>query len=359
MDASGIRKVFDLAAKLEKPLNLSIGLPDFDVPDEAKRALERAVAAGRNRYTQSAGIAGLRAAVRARCASVHKFEPEEVMITSGTSGGLTLALLATVDPGDEVLVPDPYFVSYTQLSRMCGATPVYFDIYPDFRLTAAALQKALTPRTKVLMLNSPANPTGAVMTEDEVRAACEFARAHELVVISDEVYHPFWYETEPVSPARFYERTLTLNGWSKSHAMTGWRAGWAAGPGDLINEMIKIQQFTYVCSPAPVQSAALDVIEMDTEPIRRAYRAKRDLAWGILSKAFALVPPHGAFYLFPEAKGNATEFVKKAIARNVLTIPGAVFSTRDTHFRISFAADDETLRQGCEALVALAAESRG
>jgi aspartate aminotransferase/aminotransferase len=354
MDASGIRKVFDLASKLTDPVNLSIGLPDFDVPAEAKKALGRAVAAGRNRYTPSAGIPELRKAVRARCSSAYGFEPEEVMITSGSSGGLTLALLAAVDPGDEVLVPDPFFVSYRQLALMAGATPVYYDTYPDFKLRREALDRVVTGRAKVLVLNSPANPTGAVLGEPDVRAACDFARAHDLLIVSDEVYDPFWYETRPTSPARFYEKTVTLNGWSKSHAMTGWRAGWASGPAELINEMIKLQQFTYVCAPAPVQHAVLDVIGMDTEPIRQAYLRKRDMACDILSKRLTLVRPQGAFYAFPEAKGNATAFVTKAIERGILVIPGAVFSTRDTNLRISFATDEETLERGCTQLVALA-----
>jgi aspartate aminotransferase/aminotransferase len=359
MDASGIRKVFDLAANLKDPLDLSIGLPDFDVPDEAKRELAKAVEAGRNRYTPSPGIPGLRAAVRRRCVEVHGFTPEEVMITSGTSGGLTLALLATVDPGDEVLVPDPYFVSYRQLTLLCGGTPVYYDTYPDFRLKREALENAVTPRTKVLILNSPANPTGAVLSEEDVRAACEVARAHDLVIVSDEVYDPFWYHARATSPARFHPRTITLNGWSKSFAMTGWRVGWAAAPAELIDAMVKLQQFTFVCAPAPAQHAVLAVAELDTEHHRQTYRAKRDLACGILKEAFTLVEPQGAFYVFPEARGNATEFVTRAIGRNVLVIPGGVFSTRDTHFRLSFAADDETLRRGCETLVALAGASGG
>lgn len=355
MDASGIRKVFDLAARLENPLNLSIGLPDFDVPEEAKAALARAVEAGHNRYTPSAGTPLLREAVKRRCRDAHGFEPEDVMITSGTSGGLTLALMATVDPGDEVLVPDPYFVSYRQLVLACGGKPVFYDTYPDFRLRTGALEEAATERAKVLVLNSPANPTGAVLTEEEVRAACRFARERGLLVLSDEVYEPFWYGEPAASPARVYEKTVTLNGWSKSHAMTGWRIGWAAGPAELVNEMIKLQQFTFVCAPAPAQHAALETIDLDMEPVRDAYRKKRDLACGILKGAFELVEPAGAFYVFPEAPRGVTgtEFALRAIEANVLVIPGAVFSTRDAHFRVSFAAPDDVIRRGCETLAGL------
>jgi aspartate/methionine/tyrosine aminotransferase len=354
MDASGIRKIFDLAASLKNPIDLSIGLPDFDVCEQVKRAAIDAVQRGKNRYTPSAGLSELRDAVRMRCRSAHGFEPEDVMVTSGTSGGLTVALLATVDPGDEVLVPDPFFVAYKQLTIMCGGTPAFYDTYPDFRLRREALERAVSDRTKVLILNSPANPTGAVMTEDEVRMACEFAREHDLVVLSDEVYDSFWYDARPVSPARFYAKTITLNGWSKSHAMTGWRVGWAAGPRELIDEMIKAQQFTFVCAPAPAQHAALEAERVDTERARAAYRVKRDLACGILREAFDLVEPGGAFYVFPRVDGSAMEFVKRALAQSILTIPGGVFSTRDTNIRISFAGPDDVLRRGCEKLVGLA-----
>jgi aspartate aminotransferase/aminotransferase len=353
MDASGIRKVFDLASKIENPINLSIGLPDFDVPGSVKSAMREAIDAGHNRYTPSAGLPQLREAVRGLCASRHGFEPEDVMITSGTMGGLTNALLATVDPGDEVLVPDPFFVSYKQLTVMCGGTPSYYELYPDFRLRREALEAAVSERTRLLILNSPANPTGAVLSDDEVRVACDFAREHDLTILSDEVYSPFWYDKPPMSPAACYEKTITLNGWSKSHAMTGWRVGWAAGPAELVNQMIKAQQFTFVCAPTPAQHAALAALEIDMEPVRKSYLAKRDLACGILREAFDLVEPEGAFYIFPTVGEDATEFVKRGLERRILTIPGNVFSTRDTNFRISFAAPDHVLLSGCEELVAL------
>jgi len=357
MDASGIRKVFDLASRLRDPIDLSIGQPDFDVPEPAKAALEAAVRRGQNRYTPSAGLVELREAVRRRCRTRLGFEPEDAMITSGTSGGLTLAFLATLDPGDEALVPDPYFVSYRQLALMCGAVPRFYELYPDFRLSRESLERAWTPRAKVLVLNSPANPTGAVLSEDEVRLACEFARERGMVVVSDEVYDSFWYGLRPVSPARFYERTLTLGGWSKSHAMTGWRCGWAAGPAELLREMVKLQQFTFVCAPAPVQRAVLETIDLDTERVRLAYRAKRDIACSILREAFELATPEGAFYAFPSLRGvPGASLAAKAVERGVLVIPGGVFSARDTHFRLSFAATDETIRRGCRELVALARE---
>ena len=158
-----------------------------------------------------------------------------------------------------------------------------------------------------------------------------------------------------MSPARFYDNVITLNGWSKSHAMTGWRIGWAAASAEIVNQMTKLQQFTYVCAPAPVQYAALKALDMDMEPVRLAYAKKRDLACSILKEGIELTEPEGAFYVFPEAPGGSgLEFVTRAIENNVLVIPGSVFSERDTHFRLSFAAPDEVIEQGCRKLVELA-----
>jgi aspartate aminotransferase/aminotransferase len=355
MDASGIRKVFDMAAGVEGVTDLSIGQPDFDVPAPALDAVKRALDAGLTRYTPSPGLPELRRAVRRRCSEVSGFEPEDVVITCGASGGLTLALLALLDPGDEALVPDPFFVSYRQLVLACGARPVFCDTYPGFRLRREALERAATDRARLLILNSPANPTGAVLSEVEVREACAFARERGMAVISDEVYDTFWYSSPPVSPARFHDDVITVGGWSKSHAMTGLRIGWAAGPGEAISQMVKLQQFTFVCAPAPVQHAVLETIALDTEPVRRAYMAKRDLACSILKEGFGLVEPEGAFYAFPEAPGaDGSAFARAALDGKVLVIPGGVFSARDTHFRLSFAAPDERVERGCRALVEIA-----
>ena len=162
--------------------------------------------------------------------------------------------------------------------------PVFYDIYPEFWLCVSEIDKCASESARVLGLISRSNPTGVTFTEDEVRAACDFARERGLVILSDEVYEPFSYGPQPTSAARFHEQTITVNGWSKSHAMTGWRVGWAAGPADMINEMIKLQQFTYVCAPAPAQHAALATVDLDISGIRKQYSAKRDLACDILDR---------------------------------------------------------------------------
>lgn len=362
VDASGIRKVFDLAAKMVDPINLSIGLPDFDVPQIAKQAAIEAIQSGHNRYTQTQGIAPLRERLRKDLSTEFARDIGEVLITSGVSGGLLLAILATIDPGDEAIFLDPYFVMYKHLLTLVGGKPVIIDSYPDFRFHADRVEKAITPHTKLLILNSPSNPTGIVMTEAEVKSAVDLARKHDLLIISDEIYEPFLYDAPQglnrglPSPAHNYDCTLVLRGFSKSHAMTGWRVGYAAGPEAIITQMTKLQQYTFVCAPSPLQYAALKAIDVPMQAAVDEYRRKRDMVCDQLSRKFEIARPQGAFYVFPKAPAGqkGSDFVAKAITKNVLVIPGNVFSEKDTHFRISYATTDEKLRQGCEILLSMA-----
>ena len=360
VDASGIRKVFDLAAKMKDPINLSIGLPDFDVPDVVKEAAIDSIRKGHNRYTQTQGIASLRDRLRKDLSTEFGRDVGEVLITSGVSGGLMLAMMAIIDPGDEVIFLDPYFVMYKHLLTVTGGKPVIVDSYPDFRFHADRVEAAITPKTKMLLLNSPSNPTGVVMTPAEVRAAVEVARKHDLLIMSDEIYEPFLYDglgkVTLDSPAKQYDKTLVLRGFSKSHAMTGWRLGYAAGPAEIIAQMTKLQQYTFVCAPTPLQYAAVAALDVPMESAVAAYRTKRDIVLDGLREKFEVVKPEGAFYIFPKAPAgkSASEFVAKAIENNVLVIPGNVFSERDTHFRISYATTDEKLREGVRVLNSLA-----
>ena len=249
VDASGIRKVFDLAAKLKDPINFSIGQPDFDVPEPVKEAAIDAIRAGYNSYTQTQGIPPLRDAIGNELAEEFGDWPDMVLITSGVSGGLMLAMLATLNPGDEVVFVDPYFVMYKHLARLVGAVPVTVDTYPDFRFPAEKVEKAITPRTKMLILNSPSNPTGMVYQDEELQAAAAIARQHNLLLVSDEIYEALSYDGTCPSPVPHApERTILLRGFSKTYAMTGWRMGYAAGPEAIIQEMTKLQQYTFVCA---------------------------------------------------------------------------------------------------------------
>ncbi len=247
-DSSGIRKVFDLAATLKDPINLSIGQPDFPVPRAVKDAAIAAINEDKNGYSPTQGIAPLREKLQARIDAQYKHVARQVFVTSGTSGGLVLALLALVNPGDEVIVFDPYFVMYRSLVALAGGTCVLIDTYPDFRIDAQRVAAAITPRTKAILFSSPANPTGATAGESEIRAIAELAAERNIALVSDEIYSAFCYDEPFVSPAAFNPQTIVIDGFSKSHAMTGWRLGFAHGPGEVIQQMIKLQQFTFVCA---------------------------------------------------------------------------------------------------------------
>jgi aspartate/methionine/tyrosine aminotransferase len=355
IDASGIRKVFALAAHMKDPINLSIGQPDYDVHDDVKAAAISAIQGGFNRYTQTWGIDELREAVSDYYKREFGHPLENVMITGGVSGGLFLALLATVNPGDEVLFADPYFVMYKHLVNLLGGVPKPVDTYPDFRLKPEAVEAAITPRTKVLLVNSPSNPTGVILTTDELRALAEVARKHNLLVISDEIYEGLYYDGARSSMVGMYENLIILNGFSKLAGMTGWRIGYAAGPEHILQAMNTLQQYTFVCAPSVAQMAAVAALREDPTPKLEAYRRKRDIIYNGLKDKFEVARPNGAFYIFPKAPGgDGDAFVAKAIENNVLVIPGSVFSDRKTNFRISFAAEDDTLHRGLEVLNRLA-----
>lgn len=358
VNASGIRKVFDLAARLERPINLSIGQPDYDVPASVRQAAIEAIQTRRNGYTVTQGIPAL----RERIAS--ELEREcgakwPVLVTSGVSGGIQLALMAMLNPGDEVLLGDPYFVIYKHAVNLIGGTPVLVNTYPDFRFHAERFEAAVTPRTKVLVLATPSNPTGVVLTRDELAQAAELARRHNLILMVDEIYSQLTYDGPcPGCLDLAPERTLLLRGFGKSYGMTGWRLGYAAGPAFLIEEMTKLQQYTFVCAPSIVQYAGLAALDADISGHVNDYRRKRDHVFARLSPAFELARPGGGFYFFPRVPAKfagATAFAEAAVARNVLIIPGSVFSERDTHFRLSYATSDDLLEEGCAILCDLAA----
>ncbi len=354
-DSSGIRKVFDLAAKMKNPINLSIGLPDFDVPDEIKLACVDAIHGGKNAYSQTQGIAPLRDALLAQLGAEFPGQDRGLLVTSGTSGGLVLAMLALVNPGDEVIFFDPYFVMYPALVKLAGGVPVAIDSYPDFRMTVERVAAAITPRTKMILLNSPANPTGVTASETDIRAIAKLASERGIVLVSDEIYRLFQYDEPFISPAKFNEQTLVIDGFSKSHAMTGWRVGYVHGPGEIVAAMTKLQQFTFVCAPQPAQWAAVKALDIELTEHIDHYRRKRDMVVAGLADCYELMVPGGAFYAFPKVpRGDATIFVERAIANELLVIPGKIFSARDTHFRISYAASDETLKRGIEVLRRLA-----
>src|SRR5688572_22331557 len=354
-DSSGIRKVFDLAAKMTDPINLSIGQPDFDVPGPVKDACIEAIQSGKNAYALTQGMPVLREKLQVRIDAEFRHPDRRVFVSSGTSGGLALAMWSLVNPGDEVIMFDPYFVMYTALTRLVGGVPVVIDTYPDFRIDLNKVADAITPRTKLILLNSPANPTGVVASGEEIRGLARLAAERNVVLLSDEIYRSFCYDQPFVSPARFNDRTLVIDGFSKSHGMTGWRLGFVHGPAEIIDTMIKLQQYTFVCAPQPVQWAGAVAMDVDVSSHAADYKRKRDLIYEGLAGRYEVVRPGGAFYLFPKApRGSGSEFVTRAIENQLLIIPGNIFSGRDTHFRISYAASEGTLQRGIDVLRRLA-----
>ncbi len=354
-DSSGIRKVFDLGAQMKDPINLSIGQPDFDVPEPARQACIEAIQSRKNGYTLTQGLPELREKLQRQVDAEFGHGDRKVFVSSGTSGGLLLAMLSMVNPGDEVILFDPFFVMYQPLVNLVGGTPVLIDTYPDFRIDLNRVADAVTSKTKLILLNSPANPTGTVATAAEIEGLAKLAAERNVALLSDEVYRAFCYDEPFLSPARFNDQTLVLDGFSKSYAMTGWRLGFVHGPAAVIDTMVKLQQYSFVCAPQPVQWAGAVALDLDISQCIDQYRHKRDLLYDGLADKYELVQPRGAFYAFPKAPwGSGTEFVTEAIRNGLLIIPGGIFSQRDTHFRLSYAADDAVIQRGIEVLRKLA-----
>ena len=358
IDASGIRKVFALAAELKDPVDFSIGQPDFDVPEVLKEEAIKAIKAGQNKYSQTAGDSLLREKIAEQVKEEFGWSKPAVLVTSGVSGGLLLAFMALVNPGDEVIMPDPYFVMYKHLVNMLGGKCVFVDSYPGFNLPVEKIADSITDKTKLIIINSPCNPTGVVYSEQRIKALAEIAAENDVPVMTDEIYEKFCYDGRCASIATYYDKVLLLRGFSKPYAMTGWRLGYAAAGEslkDVVEEMTKIQQYTFVCAPTPFQKAAIAALDYDVSNFVDEYGIKRDLVYEGLKDKFELVKPGGAFYAFVKAPGGkGTEFVEKAIKNNVLIIPGNVFSEKDTYFRISYATSDEKIQKGVEILRKLA-----
>ncbi len=366
IDTSGIRRAFELGATLTNPANLSIGQPDFPVPEAIKQRAIDAIREDHNGYTLTQGVPVLREAIARHMAEDLGWVVGEngcdLMVTSGTSGALLLACMALLNPGDEIVIPDPYFVVYPALARLCGAAAVYCDVHPDMRMTAERIEACLTERTKIVLLNSPANPSGVVLEEAEVERVARLCAERGVVLLSDEIYDAFTYADAREggrcpSPARHDRNVLVVRGFGKTYGCTGWRLGWAAGPSWLIGEMRKLQQYTFVCAPSMAQIGAAAAFEVDMEPIIESYARRRDMVLEALGDLAVIPRPGGAFYAYlevPERLGLDCEgFFQRALEKNVIVIPGSVFSRRSTHVRISYAAPEEMLARGLEGLRAV------
>lgn len=348
---SGVRRIFDLARQMKNPINLSIGEPDFDIPSPLKEEGIEWIRRGFNKYTPTQGIPELREKIAEHLKKKGIFF-EEVMVTAGVTGGLLLASLALINPGDEVIIPDPFFVMYEYQVLLMGGIPVFVDTYPDFRLREEEIVPKISKKTKFIVINSPNNPTGAIYPLEDLKMIVKIARERDLLILSDDIYDHFVFDA-PFCPTigQLYEKTLTFGGFSKGWAMTGWRLGYVAGPSEIIQQMITLQQYTFSSVNSFAQKAAIKALDYPMEDYILEYRKKRDLIYEGLKEKFQVQKPQGAFYIFPEAPGgDGDAFVEKAIQNNLFIVPGSVFSKKKSHVRISFAASEETLLRGIEVL---------
>lgn len=359
---SSFKRIFELSRQLKNPINLGIGAPHFDVPDAIKEVAIKAIRDGHNSYSLPGGIPELRQAIKRNLNQRFGLPPEssarDAFIACGTNGALTLALQSLLNSGDELIVFDPYFVVYPQLASLVGGRTVLIDTYPDFQPDPERVAAAITPRTKAILLCSPGNPTGVIAQQERVRALAKLADQRGVLLISDEIYNTFVYDQSFTSPAQFGDHVLICSSFSKTHAMPGWRLGYAYGPTALIQAMIAIQQSTFVCAPSVAQVAGVAAWNYPMDDYVADYRRKRDWCLEHLDSRYKVIKPGGAFYLFPKTPwGTGTQFAEAAVKHELVVMPGMVFSQRDTHFRLSYGVDDAVLARGVEILNQMAAES--
>lgn len=349
LEVSGIRKVFELAQQAgPDTVNLSIGQPHSPVSTALKNLAKEYIEKDFNSYMSTMGYLPLRKKIATKLREKNNIDAsfENVIITSGVSGGIFLLLSSIVNEGDEVVLPDPYFVLYEQVLRYLGATIVRLDTYPDFRIHPERLEQVVSEKTKCILINSPNNPTGMVYSKDELEQVVAVARKYNTLVISDEIYEAYDFENKFCSIGSLYENTVTLNGFSKSLSVTGWRVGYAHGPTEIVQAMNTLQMYSYVCVPGFAQASIADVEEQAVFD----YRENRDVLYKALSSVYELTKPEGAFYAFLKNPENESDFFQKLIDHKLLVVPGKVFSKENTHVRISFAVKKETLEKGLDIL---------
>ncbi len=372
---SGIRKFFDIVAEMKDAISLGVGEPDFDTPwhirDEGIYSLEK----GRTFYTSNAGLMELRKEI---CSYLNRrfdlsYDPKtETLITVGGSEGIDMALRAMINPGDEVIIPQPSYVSYEPCAILADAKPVIINLKNEneFRLTAGELEEAITEKTKLLILPFPNNPTGAIMEREDLEAIREVILKHDIYVLSDEIYAELTYKGEHVSIASLpgmKERTIVINGFSKSYAMTGWRLGYACGPANIIAQMTKIHQFAIMCAPTTSQYAAIEALKNGDEDVSsmcEAYNQRRRFLMSEFEKmGLPCFEPYGAFYVFPcikEFKMTSEEFATRLLEEEkVAVVPGTAFGDCGEGFlRISYAYSIENLKLALERIADFIARLR-
>ncbi len=364
---SGIRRFFDIAATMKNVISLGIGEPDFVTPERILQAGIDSLRRGETQYTSNSGIAQLRASLSAHLAKLYgvSYDAEsELLITVGVSEALYLALTAALDPGDEVIVPQPCFVAYTPEVTFAGGVPVAIGtlVENNFQVTAAEIEAAITPHTEALLIGYPNNPTGAVMSREGLVEIAALAEHHDLLVISDEIYDRLVYGVRHVCFASLpgmRERTITLGGFSKDYAMTGWRIGYAGGPAEMIAAMRKVHQYTIMSAPTTAQVAAIEALATGDEYVQQMvgeYDRRRQLIVGGLNTlGLDCFEPRGAFYAFPSIARSGmddNEFAERLLQEEeVAAVPGSAFGSSGSGFvRMSYATAYEKIEEALNRL---------
>ena len=354
LDSSDFRDAFHKQQHLKDPVDLSVGVPEELTPEHIKKAGIEAITNDRTAYTPANGLPELRDEISKKLLRENKISatPEMITVVPGLTTGQLLIYMAIVDPGDEIVVIDPYYPPYTQLAAAVGANVLLVNSLPTFHPDIPEIEASITNRTKAIVINSPNNPTGAVYSESDLRKIAEIADRHGVLVISDEIYEHFNYESKHFSIGSIYENTLTLNGFSKAYAMTGWRLGYISGPQELIEAINEIQQYSVFASSTIAQHAALSAIKSPPELTKR-YTHKRDVLKAELeSLGYEINGMEGAYYAFVKAPNDMQdfEFVQKAADHNLIVVPGRAFSSRTGYFRLSYGAPMSEIRAGLKIL---------
>lgn len=367
MPSSGIRRFFDLLASMDSVISLGVGQPDFVTPNHIRQAAIRSIEEGETYYTSNYGLVELRAAISRHLQRLYglRYDPgTEIIVTSGVSESLNIALEAIIDPGDEVLSPDPGYVAYLPCVLLAGGQYTHVPTRADdgFLLHPDELEQRITPRTKALLIGYPANPTGAVMPRDVLTRVAEIVERHNLFVISDEIYDRLVYETEHVCFSTLpgmRERTILMGGFSKAYAMTGWRLGYTCARNELTEAMMKVHQYIMMSAPTPAQFAALQALMAGEEDVRgmvAEYDRRRKLVVNALNAmGLPCATPHGAFYAFPKIGGtgmNDETFAERLLMEErVAVIPGSAFGEGGAgHVRICYAQSYDLLEQAMERM---------
>ena len=373
---SGIRKFFDIAAQMDDVISLGVGEPDFITPWSIRESCVYGLERGYTSYTANRGMPELREEIAKhykRRYNLNYNADTEILVTVGVSEALDLALRAVIEKGDEVLIPEPCYVSYQACTILAGGVPVPVDakLENEFRITPEELEPHITPKTKAILIGYPNNPTGAVMGRRDLQRLAEFADAHDLIVISDEIYGDLTYEGihECFSALpNMRDRTILLNGFSKAYAMTGWRIGYALGNADFIGAMTKIHQYTMLCAPITAQVAAIEALKHGEKYMKKMvseYDRRRRLIYDGLNKlGLKCFEPKGAFYIFPDITSSgltAEEFAEKLIlSQHVALVPGTAFGKSGTgHVRCSYATSIEKISIALERIEKFLENRRG